>query len=250
MKAKVIYATLLFLILNSMVAANPVGQLPNGYYVPAKMPMTVIHPRPDSETNDWARHRKAYADGSVQYRIPISIQGGAYPFIFELLNGPTGMTIGNTMNSKDYGVVTWTPGSTGGPYNVSVKVTDQDQASVTVNWTITATTTGFIFLDPNTAVSGDGTKSNPLKTFADIHKGVGTDATYTGNIVYMRSGTHTLGGPEAIGNLELKNNNKPAVWLGYPGETVIVDASTSKILVDNQHDVFVSGFRMSNARLM
>ena len=99
-------------------------QLPSGYFETAVMPLRVVYPRPNTETQTFARHRHAYP--GLQYRIPISIQGGAYPFRFEVVEGPSGMVVGETVGATDYGVVTWTPSAAGGPYNVVIRVTDQD----------------------------------------------------------------------------------------------------------------------------
>jgi len=225
------------------------GQLPSGNFVPAKMPMVLVHPRPDSETIDWARNRKAYPDGVAEYRIPIAIQGGAYPFYFDLVNGPSGMTIGETVGDDDYGVISWTPTVEGGPYDVEVTVTDQDLATLQVEWTVESVESGFIFIDPTVTLSGVGTKGDPLKTFADLHLGSTADDTFSGQIVYLREGTHDLEGPaDKGGNLQLQDDWKPAVFLGYTNEDAVVDCVSAKFLVDHQDDVFIGGFRMTGAR--
>ena len=74
------------------------GFYPAGSWMPAKQPMIQVYPRPDSETNTWARHRWAYYDGvnAVQYKIPLGVSFGAFPYVFQLLSGPPGMTIGAT----------------------------------------------------------------------------------------------------------------------------------------------------------
>jgi hypothetical protein len=223
-------------------------QLGTDYWVAAKMPLTIVYPRPDNETSSAARHRNAYADGSVRYEIPIAVQGGAYPFYFELISAPSGMTIGNTIGSADYGVIKWTPTAEGGPYTVSIRVTDQELTAVERTWTISATNSAFIFVDPGVSVSGTGTKASPLKLFSDIHKGSSADSTYAGKIVYLRAGTHTLGGAEANGNYQLASAITPVSWIGYPDETVVVNASASKFIVDAANDVFVADFRMTAAR--
>ena len=39
------------------------GFYPAGNWIPAKQAMIQVYPRPDSETNTWARHQWAYYDG-------------------------------------------------------------------------------------------------------------------------------------------------------------------------------------------
>ena len=66
------------------------GLYPAGSWVPAKQAMIQVYPRPDTETNTWARHRWAYYDGTnaVQYRIPLGVSFGAFPYVYQLLLGP------------------------------------------------------------------------------------------------------------------------------------------------------------------
>ncbi|WP_214660541.1 hypothetical protein [sulfur-oxidizing endosymbiont of Gigantopelta aegis] len=212
------------------------------------MPMTAVYPRPDNETNSWARHRKAYPNGIAEYRIPIVIQGGAYPFKYEILDAPTGMTIGSTIADKDYGILSWRPSSPSADKNVTIRVSDQERNSILVSWSVSATTAGFIFVDATTPISGDGSIASPLKLFSDLHNNSDTDTQYSGYIVYFRAGTHLLTGPAAKGNLELNANRKPAVWLGYTNEKVVIDYQSSKVLVGNQDDIFIAKLKFINAR--
>ncbi len=235
----------------SCVAVAGGWRLPNGYFIPAKMPMTLVFPRPDSETAPWARQRRAYADGTVQYRVPIVVQGGAYPFHYSLDSGPSGMTIGSDIGNPEYGIVTWTPTAAQirtAAYPVTVTVTDQEGHSVTATWSVQATTAGFVFVDPKAAVNGNGSKGSPFNSVAPLFVLHGTTGPYAGDIVYFRSGTTVLSGPEALGNVQLQSDGNPAVWLGYPGENATIDFSHSKVLVDKQDDVFIGGLRFVNAR--
>lgn len=131
--------------------ASPVGFLPAGHWAAAKLPMTVIFPRPDTETRAWAREHWAYWDGThpVKYEIPIEAQGGAYPYVFTLLSGPPGMSIaqsywipGDTpaqMLALGYGDLIWTPqGNISSTWKgtVSVLITGQDGSSVTDTFTL------------------------------------------------------------------------------------------------------------------
>lgn len=248
MKLKILFTLSLSLI--TLIAQAAGWQpLPSGYFIPAKMPMTVVFPRPDSETNTWSRQRLAYADGTVQYRIPVSIQGGAYPFHYELLSGPQGMAIGKDINNTDYGIVTWTPSASdinNTPYPVSVKVTDQQLNTVTISWSVKATTSGFIFVDPNAPAGGNGTKAQPFNSTASIFTTVPATNPYAHDIIYFRGGTTILTAPYADGTIKFADNTNSPVWLGYPGENVTLDFSHSQVTVDNQDDVFIGGLHIIN----
>lgn len=254
MKFRVVIGLMLTLVATWAFGAS--WQLPSGYYVPAKMPMTVVNPRPDSETASWARNRLAYPDGTMQYSVPVAVQGGAYPFHYQLISGPPGMTIGADLTDKNYGIVTWTPTSAGGPYQVDVKVTDQQGNTVDATWSVTATTKGFVFIDPNAPAGGDGSEAHPFNNTMAVFGPTPTDATYSGyQIIFRgaRSGyplsTIAMQGPESNGNVTLQNNYKPVVWLAYTGDTVNLDFSHFKALVNsNQNDIWIQGLNIENAR--
>lgn len=231
---------------------NPAWRLPLDHSVAAKMPMVLVHPRPDSESNSFARHRKAHP--GIQYRIPVSVQGGSYPFRYELLEGPGGMTIGEYPGlvegvysfDDDYGVVTWTPAEAGGPFTVRIRVTDQDMSSVDVVFTVTATTSGFVFVDPTAESAGDGTIGSPLKTFADIHKSNTDDDTYKEYAVYLRAGTHSVTGVAT--NFQI-TTSKPRVWIGYPGEEAVLNCSVQRFgVAAEQHDLWFSNITFDTNR--
>lgn len=231
-------------------AGTSTWQLNAGNYVSAKMPMTLVFPRPDSETVASARQRIAYADGTMQYRIPVAIQGGAYPFHYELISGPTGMTVGTDYHNTNYGVVTWTPTSQGGPYNVHVKVTDQDDNTIDAIWTVTADNSKFIFIDPNAATNGTGTKASPFNTMVGIGivDGSGTNPL-KGKAVILRKGTTNFYGPETSGIYSfLSTIGNPFVFLGYTGEVAALDMSSGYFRNRGQSDVYFGQVTLKNAK--
>lgn len=237
------------LSLEGGAAATSGWQLPEGHWVPAKMPMTLVHPRPDNETNDWARHRRAYP--GLEYRVPVTVQGGAFPFRYELVEGPRGMAIGGRVNGADYGVLSWTPEEEAGVYPVRVRVTDQELNQVIASFEVTVTREGFIFLDSSAPGNGDGTIDSPLNSFAAVHRNDVNDRTYEGHILYLRGGQHVLTGPEnSNGNFRIDGVNKPLVWLGYPGEEATVNASTTVVNMlgsGSGQDVFMQGFQLAHS---
>jgi hypothetical protein len=196
------------------------GSLPEGHYVAAKMPLHVVYPRPDAETNAWARHRKAYP--GLLYAIPIAIQGGAFPHFFEILEGPDGMTIENDPNSPEYAWLKWTPPEAAAAQPVEILVTDQEGATTTVTFQVTATTTGFLFVDPSVELSGDGTIGSPLRFLWESHGDFADSATsFAGGIVYLRAGNHDLTLAQSWYK-HFRGDRHPMTWLGYPGDATPV----------------------------
>ncbi len=229
----------------------------------ANYPLEIIQPQSNLDTK--SRFYKAYP--GIPYEMRMGVIGGDYPFRYELITAPSGMTI-----NANTGVITWpNPTTAGSPATVTARVTDLGgsgggiglggtQRSVT--WTITVTTSGFIFVDAVKGHSrwgspaGDGSISNPFLTMKDFlcvtqacpeaDKNATTHQNY---FVYFRAGTYMVDGPlqpsSPWGTVTL--NKKPVVWMEYPGENAILDFALGHPLVSSdRNDNYFSGFEMIN----
>lgn len=238
-------------------------RLPTTHFVRAKMPMTLVHPRPDNETNAWARHRKAYP--GLEYRIPVAVQGGAYPFYYEIVEAPEGMTIGKTVWETDYGVLSWTPeiGENGRSFPVTIRIYGQEygrEVAETVGPTfvdakfvikVTNSTDDFIFVDHSVERSGDGSISAPLKTLKETYgDGSSTQVTYPGRAVYLRAGVYETLTDDWFANkgyAHLQGERTPMVFLGFPSEMVEIDFTNGTFYSEiGGNDHYVAGLRLSN----
>ncbi len=224
------------------------GFYPATHYSAAVVPFTSgnqaavqIYPRPDTETSAYARHRWAYYDGAnpVQYRIPVGVRGGAYPYVFTLLSGPPGMSIpapyyqpGWTQAqalAAGYGEVVWTPTASVSGATVQVQVTDQAGASITVEWTVStsSSTSQFIFLDPVNGVdTNSGTIGAPIKTLAKAFGSTHGAVTFPNAILYLRSGTAATY-VQGTGAIQITSGASPMAMVGFPGESATIDMSNS-----------------------
>jgi len=243
-----------FLSLPLLLAARPSWPalsflLPPGHFVPAKMPMHPVFPRPDSETQAFARHRWAHPD--FRYEIPIGVQGGAWPFKYEIIAGPSGATIGQYYGDPDYGILKWNPAAgDSSTKTFTVRVTDQELNTVDLTWTTTIDAAQFIFVDANAVSTGTGTITSPLKTFADWYKGDRTDSTYHNKIIVFRAGNYSAYGEAGTnGNVRLDAGSKTPSLLGFPDETPVIDCSQAQFFTDDGlDDIFIAGIRFENAR--
>lgn len=204
------------------------NMLATDHYVQAKVVPRITHPRPDAETLSWERCRLAPA--GIEWRIPIVVRGGAWPFIYVFVAGPPGMTLGRNYGDADYGVLKW-PSPTIGTHSIKVKVRTQDYARTagsadsvgehTISFTLVVAAitdaTKFVCLD---AVSGNdgnaGAFATPRKTLSGFN-GLST----AGKQLILRGGTYAMNALSALLSLD----SKAKVWIGYPGETPIVDYS-------------------------
>jgi len=173
-------------------------------------------------------HRIFRAYPGIEYNIRAAVIGGMYPYRFALSNAPAGMTI-----DEDSGVIRWANPQASAS-SIRLTVTDSENSSVSTTWSITVTTSGFIFVDDTYTGTSTGTISQPYKSIQDILNLSSRES----DIVYFRSGTYTLPiyQPEYYLNIGCNlafGGGKPHIWLGYPGENITINM--------NQH-YFEAGF--------
>jgi len=219
----------------------------------ANYPLEIIQPQEGLDTTN--RYYKAYP--GLEYKVPVCAIGGAYPFTYSLTTNPSGMTI-----DRSTGIITWSnPTPEGSAHNVTVQITDYEGNTDSHSWTITVTTTGFIFVDDDATGAEDGSIENPFSSLVDIYTGSDyadrSDTTYAGQFIYFRAGTYDPEGYfEGSGQqyqLEWPGTNKPVVWLEYPGETAVIDhdrAASGAFFdmsgVGNATDLFIQGIKFQD----
>jgi hypothetical protein len=176
----------------------------------------------------------------ITYTIHADAVGGSWPYTYSLSNAPSGMTIeagpcttiGPTCTA---GTITWVnPQATAS--NITVRITDKDGDYVEGTWSVTVSTTapgtdGFCFINASTGNdSGSGTLNSPWQTLAKAQASCGQSS-----ILYLRGGTYATAGSysnpvEEDGGsagyhhkIAFGETIAPVIWIGYPGETAIID---------------------------
>jgi hypothetical protein len=193
----------------------------------ASYTLQIIAPRAGMTTTN--RYYKAYP--GLEYNVQISAVGGKYPYTYTLSGAPSGMTV-----DPNSGIITWSaPAASSNPYTVTAIVTDSAGTKTSVQWPITVTTSGFGFVDAvrgkTVAQGGTGTASNPWKTIADWYN-TKYDTSKAGMFLYFRAGTYyTNAAPMENGDRLALVPGHPNVWLGYPGETAVIDTTGSYVAV-------------------
>ncbi|MDC7224428.1 MAG: hypothetical protein PQJ60_11860, partial [Spirochaetales bacterium] len=228
----------------------------------AKMDMHLIYPRPEEETSDEARYKWAHT--GMTYEIPLGVQGGAWPFLYEIIDSPDGATLGRVYGDDNYGNISWpVPETASGSYHFEVQVTDQEYDTLTIEWDVKIDNDMFVFIEDGYTGTQTGSIDEPLEDFSDWYLDDAYDDTYSGRIVVLREGEYTLDGDgdteeegdeeeaDFNNNTKLLSDYKTHAFIAYPGEDAVVDCSTSKILVHDDEaseDFFVAGIRWENAR--
>lgn len=228
-------------------AAAAGWQLAVGHYETANLALTIVAPHGSASAA--SRYRRAYP--GLAYRVPVVVSGGAWPFQYELTTAPTGMTIGETYGSTDYGVISW-PSPVAGTYTVAARVTDQQGATATATWTLTVTTASTIFVDATAAPGGTGTIGSPFASIQDFWGSDRNSTTYAGYHVYFKNGTYTTApnwdsvwyaaGGDNTSQIPWRDS-KPPVLLAYPGHAPIIDTTLAGFHANTTGapDMFIGG---------
>lgn len=245
---KIIYTVFLLLVFcNSSIAAN--------------YSLEIIQPQPGLSTAN--RYYKAYPDR--EYKVRIGAIGGLYPYTYAIVEPTTTCNNTNAVTlDSSTGILTWTPQVGDSGCTMSVSVTDTESTTVTREWAITVSTTGVYFLDSvgglTVAEGGLGTLASPWKTIDDLLE-AGTVSADT--MAYFKTGTYNLDNltldlhgeyPNGYGYAKdiSSGDNKPVIWLAYPGDTPTIDFGSSGWedqaphfkIIDN--DLYISGFTLTN----
>jgi hypothetical protein len=215
-------------------------QLPEDHYVPAKMAMTLVHPRA-ADAAPWAYGRHAHP--GVRWEIPIVVQGGAWPFRYEIVDdgGAAGLEIGGELDrvavdgfvvhrvTEAYGVLSW-DAPVAGDYDIELRVTDQEGSTLAVDVPLTVGAEGWLFVDAEAGDDdGDGSLEAPFASVERIHEGGDAFAEHR---VYVR-GVVPMDGNRDNGNLRIATDTPaPAVWVGFPGSDAVLEAYEGKIVLD------------------
>ncbi|NBD95954.1 MAG: hypothetical protein GVY11_05705 [Gammaproteobacteria bacterium] len=242
---------LLILVLIAAPAAATAGEMPGDWLLPAdnrataKMPMHVIHPR-DADAPGWAMAKNAHP--GVRWEIPIVIQGGAWPFRYEIVDngGAEGLAVGGELErvrddgfivhrtTDEYGRLWWNdpqPGS----YDILLRVTDQELNSLDIPVSLTVGTDGWIFVDADSGSDGnDGSIDAPFESVQRIHDG---GSAFDDHRVYL-AGTVAMDGNRPSGNLRIADGSgedtpAPAVWVGWPGRDAVLEAYEGNLVIDH-----------------
>lgn len=194
---------------------------------PSVYPLELVSPRQagtlpsgDSGTNAMpSGHRIFRAYPGIEYNIRAVVIGGSYPYAFSLSGAPSGMTI-----NASTGEITWAnPTADATP---TITVTDSEGTQRSASWTITVSTSGFLFYSTTGSDStGTGTLANPYQTLGHARNNTAN------SIVYFRSGTYSMANFPSISLVaSVGSGNWGCGWgpgrgsslqlLAYPGESV------------------------------
>jgi len=153
---------------NGKYSSAPQWPLRSTYRMPAaKMAYRLISPRPDAETQSHARQK--WAHPNMIYEVAVVLQGGNWPYKYEIVTAPVGATIGSYFDKDEkgllnqYGNVSWQPTASSGSHTFEILVTDCDGTEFTATWSVTIDASKFIFIQDGYVGTKVGTITQPLE---------------------------------------------------------------------------------------
>ncbi len=238
---------------HSFANAAPAHQLPVGHFVAAKFPLTAIHPRPDDETPPGAYHRVAYP--GMRWDCPVRAAFGAYPYDAELIAAPAGMTLGSWLarqadgtwtEDASYCTLTW-PQPTAGTHPITVRITDQEGASVTFAWTLVVDRLHHYFAGSVASGKGDGSSRADQAAFAGVYGPSDAEPSPArGKVVVLASGSYPLTAPIHLAAAQ----GKPVSIMAYPGDTPELVSTVPGVKVYHSgSDSMLTGLRLRGFRI-
>ena len=167
------------------VTANvlPSDFYPSANVIPAKMTMRVVRPCVNSEAGLYNYDHNGFV--GMQSNVRICVQGGSFPFRFEIIRGPQGATISNDPNARDYGVLKYTP-TENGLIDVMVLIVDQDRTTRIAAWSINVNVDWVRFVSPSGNDTNIGSYNQPWQTLT-----YATDQNTGGRALCLLDGTYT-----------------------------------------------------------
>lgn len=220
------------------------------YPMDSKIPMHVVYPRPDDETQIHARHR--WAHPNMTYEVPIGIQGGSWPFKYEIIEAPASASVGKLLNDHNYGIVSWSPQTNeSSPQSFHIRITDQVNNTVDVKWMVTIDSSKFTFIQEGWNGQKVGTIDEPLESIDDWYQNDEENDDFHNQIIVFRGGSYQMNGsPNRNNNVRLRADTKTPSLIGFPNEQAVIDFSKSKVLTDGRglNDIFIANLTIENSR--
>lgn len=223
-----------------------------GNYEAAFIPLEIMHP----QAGVTSPYTRAYP--GIAWERPVVVLGGSWPYKCELVQAPSGMTVGETIDidafnstgliGQTYSVLSWAnPTTSGSPHTVELLVTDQEGNTDSVTWSLTVTTTGFVFVDAATGNNGNaGTLASPKANLSGVYGANKAAVSFNGQHCYIRAGTyeHDIL-PIESGTRVTWTSNKPYSFEAYPGETVEIDCANAHWNMETPGDLSFIGLRFT-----
>jgi len=196
-----------------------------------------------------ADHAVYYAHPDVPYRTVAAFIGGDGVIQWSMSGQPSGMTI-----DSDTGAIYWAAPTAGIHTGITITATDSANATDSISYDLTVTTTGFVFIDADAVDdTGTGAIGDPWKTIDRLYDD-------TNDVrAYFREGTYTFAGvtnTPGAGDPDFYSDRyffsqaagRCTDWRAYPGETVVLDFESDHSTVGNPPAGMQPSLRLNGPR--
>jgi hypothetical protein len=229
--------------------------MPAANRLPSRLPLRIIAPRTGIDTQ--SPFARTYP--GIPWRVRLSIQGGKWPDRARFYNAPGAATLTETLNFSTFNTTglrlqsyLWIeiPSPVVGTYPFEVIVEDQDGSATSVSWTLTVTTTGFLFCRASGGSdSNPGTEAQPKQTMLGVDGATKADNSFDGRFVYYYSGEYAHDVLPLDGTSSGRatwQSQKAHAHIGLPGETAVMNMANRHWNIEGGNDWFLYNLSFTN----
>lgn len=206
----------------------------------------IVAPRPMAELTSNSAYLWGHPD--FDYVRCFHARGGAWPYHWEVVSGPTGTTIGEFLeenedgewvfDAQEYSVLRVPKQPEGTVSTIVVRMRDQNwnrgpdpSNEFLIEIDITWQADKWVFLSPNGVASAAGDVNNPL----DLEWFINNRSNFPGKLAYFRGGTYA----DVQKRFEISPSD-PIGWLAVPNE--VPSLQGMRVNVDGSaHDLYMQG---------
>jgi len=214
-------------------------------YLPSASPFAPVAYWPDTTSLHTVQNWNTAHPG-LEWTQPFYAYGMTGPVIYEIVQGPSGMTIGSKMLrdavtgyfkfDEFYGVLKW-ENPTAGRHKIGVRATDQLGQMVYWVFDLHTDASRNFFMALNATGNGSGSSPSNYASYASTVTGDATVSPATGKVLRIKGDTY----PATTG-IYISGTYKPVSWVAMPSETPVF-SQRFNLGSDNIH---IHGIKFSN----
>ena len=208
----------------------------NSMYLPSSSPLVMKAYYPEVVKSKYTVQNYNNAYPGLEWSQLFEVLGGNGPIIYEIVQAPSGMTIGSKLTrdtitgyfvpDSNYSILRWN-NPVAGRYRVAIRATDQIGQKVHWIWDLFVGTANHFFMDIAASGTGLGTSPSNYASYANTFLGSVTTSPAQGKVLHIKGSTYPSTTERIYSNQYMSSS-----WVAMPAENPIF-RSKVKVTSDN-----------------